>query len=290
MNFSIIPAAGLATRFLPASKCVPKELFPIFDKPAVQYIVEESVDAGIPSVVFVTGAGKDSILDHFDRINPKFPLSKLKGDVLKNIDKLDSLVEVVSVRQKDPDGLGHAVLKGAVAVNNESFAVMLPDMIIYPTGNVSSMKKMVNLHEKTGLSVIALMKVPPEKKNAYGIVEGNPVEKNIIEITKMLEKPSADETDSNLAIVGRYIFTPEIVNILKNTVRGRGGEIQLTDAMCGLMKKEKVLGMVIDDDSLIFDTGSPEGFAMANLFMATRKTNDFGDLAVEMINKFRNRK
>lgn len=284
MKYSIIPAAGLATRFLPASKCVPKELFTIFDKPAIQYIVEESIDAGIPSVVFVSSAGKEAVLDHFDRINQKFLLLKLSNETKADVEKLDSMIDVISVRQKDPLGLGHAVLNGAVPVNNESFAVMLPDMIIVSRGRVSAMKRMVEIHEKTGLSVIALMKVPHEKKSSYGIVEGKKIDNDIIEITGMIEKPAPDQTESNLAIVGRYIFTPSIINILKKAKPGKGGEIQLTDAMIELMGKEKILGLIIDDDNLVFDTGNSEGFVLANVYTALKKLPDFKNKLENLLN------
>ena len=159
MHFSIIPAAGLATRFLPASKCIPKELFPILDKPAIQY-VEEAVSAGSDSIVFVTSPGKESILDHFDTINPKFPVEKLTKETQKEIMALNNFIEVTSVRQKTPKGLGHAVLKGAHFAGDSSFSVLLPDMLLFPKKDgVSSMKKMMELHEKTGASVIALMEV-----------------------------------------------------------------------------------------------------------------------------------
>jgi len=285
MKYSIIPAAGLATRFLPASKCVPKELFPVYDKPAIQYIVEESVDAGISGIIFVTGSGKESVLDHFDRINKKFPVEKLSNDLKIEVKKLDDLVDVVSVRQKDPLGLGHAVLTGAQFLQNESFSVILPDMLVVSKGKENAMKKMTELHEKTGLSVIALMRVPHEKKSSYGIVEGVSVGNHIIEIAKMIEKPLPDETESDLAIVGRYIFTPAIIDLLKNGKKGRGGEIQLTDAMVELLKSEKMLGLIIDDDSLVFDTGNSEGFVLANVFSALRKNSQFSSKALDIIEK-----
>lgn len=270
MHFSIIPAAGLATRFLPASKCVPKEMFTVVDKPAIQHVVEEAVSAGSRSVVFVTSAGKDSVLDHFDIINRKFPLHKLAKKTQDEVNNLNELVDVISVRQKDPKGLGHAVLKGAVVTGQSSFSVLLPDMLVFPKKNVSSMQKMMELHEKTGASVIALMKVPENKKHMYGIVEGVETDKNTIEIKKLIEKPSAQETDSCLAIVGRYIFTNRMKELLADTKPGKKGEIDLTDAMTELLNTEKVLGLVIDDDSHIFDTGNSQGFVLANAFLGLK--------------------
>ncbi len=270
MLFSIIPAAGLATRFLPASKCVPKEMFTVVDKPAIQHVVEEAVSAGSRYVVFVTSAGKDSVLDHFDIINKKFPLQKLTSKTQEEINELNELVEVVSVRQKVPKGLGHAVLKGAAVTGASSFSVLLPDMLLFPKNNISSMKKMMELHERTCVSVIALMKVPEDKKHMYGIVEGIETENNVIDIRKLMEKPSAGETDSCLAIVGRYIFTNKMKTLLADAKPGKKGEIDLTDAMTELIKTEKVYGLVIDKDSHIFDTGNSEGFVLANAYLGMK--------------------
>lgn len=270
MHFSIIPAAGLATRFLPASKCVPKEMFTVVDKPSIQHVVEEAVSAGSRFVVFVTSAGKDSVLDHFDIINKKFPIQKLAEKTQNEINDLNELVEVVSVRQKVPKGLGHAVLKGSMVTGDESFSVLLPDMLVFPRKNISSMKKMMELHKNTGASVIALMKVPPEKKHMYGIVEGIETEKNIVEIKKLMEKPSMEETDSCLAIVGRYIFTSKMKDLLAHTEPGKKGEIDLADAMTQLLNTEKVYGLVIDDDSYIFDTGNSQGFVLANTYLGLK--------------------
>ncbi|HNW82088.1 MAG TPA: sugar phosphate nucleotidyltransferase [bacterium] len=288
MKYAIIPSAGLATRFLPASKCVPKELFPVLDKPAVQYVVEEAVSAGMNSVVFVSGAGKESILDHFDTINPKFFAGELNTDIRNKVDNLDLMIDVVSIRQKKPLGLGHAVLKGAELVNGEAFSVLLPDMLIlpkYPQNSESSMCQMADLHKKTGKSVIALMHVPDELRNKYGIVEGIQIEKNIFKITKMLEKPGISETSSNLAIVGRYIFTSAIIDIIKQTLPGKGGEIQLTDAIVKLSSIDDVFGLVIDDLSLIFDTGSIEGLIMANSYLAASTFPGFKKSLLELLEK-----
>lgn len=270
MHFSIIPAAGLATRFLPASKCIPKEMFPILDKPSIQYVVEEAVSAGSDSVVFVSSSGKESILDHFDTINTKFPLQKLTDKTQNDISKLNDLVEVISVRQKKQKGLGHAVLAGAQVAGDRSFSVLLPDMLLFPKNNISSMKKMMELHKKTGASVIALMKVPENKKHMYGIIEGAKSQKNIFDITKLIEKPSSDETDSCLAIVGRYVFTNKMKSLLKNTQPGKKGEIDLADAMTVLLKTEKIYGLLIDDDSIVFDTGNSHGFALANAYLGLK--------------------
>jgi len=270
LHFSIIPAAGLATRFLPASKCIPKEMFPILDKPSIQYVVEEAVAAGSDSIVFVTSSGKESILDHFDTINAKFPTQKLADKTQNKVSELNDLVEIISVRQKKPKGLGHAVLKGAQITGNGSFSVLLPDMLIFPRKNTSSMKKMMELHKKTGASVIALMKVPENKKYLYGVVEGVESQKNIFDIKKLIEKPSSNETASCLAIAGRYIFTNKMKDLLKKTKPGEKGEIDLTSAMIELLKTEKIYGLLIDDDSIVFDTGNSQGFALANAYLGLK--------------------
>lgn len=276
MKYSVIPAAGLATRFLPASKCIPKELFPVLDKPVIQYIVEESVEAGATNVVFVSGNGKEAILDHFDKINPKFSPEKLKDSVRGKVETLDDMIEVVSVRQKSPLGLGHAVMKGTFVIpHDEAFAVMLPDMLIFSEGERSVMQEMSRLNEKYGCSVIALTEVPAESRGMYGIAEGVEIENGVIDIKKLVEKPAPGETESNLAIIGRYIFTPRISEILRTVKPGRGGEIQLTDAMVGLLAEERVLGYVIDSKTHVFDTGNMEGFALANAYAALRRIPGF---------------
>lgn len=286
MKYSVIPAAGLATRFLPASKCIPKELFPVLDKPVIQYIVEESVEAGATNVVFVSGNGKEAILDHFDKINPKFSVGKLKDSVREKVETLDDMIEVISVRQKSPQGLGHAVMKGTFVVpNGESFAVMLPDMLIFSEGERSVMQEMSALHEKYGCSVIALMEVPAETRGMYGIAEGKTVENGVINIKKLIEKPAEGETESNLAILGRYIFTPRIAEILRTVKPGRGGEIQLTDAMVNLLAEERILGYVIDSKTHVFDTGNMEGFALANAYAALCRLPDFDKKIANLIKK-----
>jgi UTP--glucose-1-phosphate uridylyltransferase len=245
-------------------------MFPVLDKPAIQYVVEEAVSAGSDSVVFVTSPGKESILDHFDKINAKFPILKLADKTQNEINKLNNLVEVISVRQKKQKGLGHAVLTGAQVTGDSSFSVLLPDMLIFPKNNISSMKKMMQLHKKTGASVIALMKVPENRKHMYGIIEGIESQKNTFNITKLIEKPSSQETDSCLAIVGRYIFTDKMKSLLETTKPGKKGEIDLADAMTELLKSEKIYGLLIDDDSLVFDTGNSQGFVLANTYLGLK--------------------
>lgn len=275
LNYAVIPAAGLATRFLPASKSIPKEMFPVYDRPVIQYIVEESVNAGMNKTVFVTAEGKSSILDHFDRINPKFDIDKLPDDIKTGVLRTENLTEVFSVRQKNPRGLGHAVLTGAAIVPPDApYAVLLPDMLLFANKGRSCMERMADIFAKEKVSVIALMKVPDSDRPKYGMAEGN-LKGNILEIKKLVEKPAIHETKSNLAIVGRYIFTPAITGILESTNPGTRNEIQLTDAMNTLCGRETMLGLIMNDDDIIFDAGDKNGFAMANAFVGARNMPQF---------------
>ncbi len=270
----IIPAAGLATRFLPASKTIPKELFPVLNKPVIQYVIEEAVDSGISEAIFITASGKGAVLDHFDKINKKFNIEKLDDLTKKEINSLEKMVDVVSIRQKEPKGLGHAVLMGTNLIPDTPFSVMLPDVLLYPFKGNTVMKKMRELFEKHKCSIIALAPVDENEKHKYGIAEGD-LDGEVLEIKNLIEKPKKDETPSNLAIVGRYIFTPSIKKILQETKPGKNNEIQLTDAMKELLKTEKMLGVVIDKATKLFDTGKPDGLALANAFFATKENPVF---------------
>ena len=270
----IIPAAGLATRFLPASKTIPKELFPVLNKPVIQYVIEEAVDSGISEAIFISASGKGAILDHFDKINKKFNIEKLENSIRNKIDNLEKMVDVVSIRQKEPRGLGHAVLMGTNLIPDAPFSVMLPDVLLFPHTGKTVMKQMRTLFEQYKCSIIALAPVDENEKHKYGIAEGT-LNNNVLTINNLIEKPKKEETTSNLAIIGRYIFTPTIKNILKETKPGRNNEIQLTDAMKTLLKTEKMLGIILDKTTKLFDTGNPEGLALANAFFATKENPDF---------------
>jgi len=276
LSHAIIPAAGLATRFLPASKAIPKEMFPLYDRPVIQHIVEEASSAGIDSIVFVTAEGKDAIADHFDRMNPKFRQGKLPDDIEAELTRLETLTEVISVRQKTPKGLGHAVLCGLHAAPEGPFVVMLPDMFLFSKTAESMMNRMARLFEREKRSVIALMRVPDEDRKRYGMVEGSEKD-GIVDITKLVEKPGVKGTTSNLAIVGRYIFSASLGGILAQTAPGAKGEIQLTDAMSTLNAREPMLGLVLSPDDLAFDAGDKEGYAYAGAFLATRRIPGFID-------------
>ncbi len=284
MKYAVVPAAGLATRFLPASKTVPKELFPLFDRPAIQHIVEEAITAGSSDVVFVTGQGKEAILDHFDRTNPKFPLEKLSSEIKEKISDLDTSIDVMSIRQKHPKGLGHAVLTGCKLVGNNPFSVLLPDVFIYSVGKASAMEKMMKLHKEEDASVILLMNVPDEDREKYGMAEGEIVN-GVMNIERLVEKPGINGTESNMAIVGRYIFNPSIIDLLRNTKPGAKGEIQLTDAINEQCTNEKVLGLVLDRDDIVFDTGDKAGYALANAFLASRHIEGFKDSLAKLMER-----
>lgn len=265
---AIIPAAGLGTRFLPATKSVPKELLPIVDTPTIQYIVQEVYDAGIETLILVTGKGKSSILDHFD-LNEALE-EKLrregKDDLAQRLHEQCGLVRIVSVRQQSPRGLGHAVLCAKDIVGDEPFAVLLGDDLVDST--VPCTKQMINEYQKYGQSIVALMEIAKNDVNKFGICAGTPISEQALQLHTMVEKPPLAEAPSNLAIVGRYILTPEIFKILENTPPGRGGEIQLTDAMSTLMKQQGFVGYKFDGQR--FDAGDKFGFIQANIFYAMK--------------------
>lgn len=230
---AVIPAAGLGTRFLPATKAIPKEMLPVVDKPAIQYVVEEAVRAGVDDIVTITGRSKASLEDHFDRHWELEQALEKKGDTerLRRVQKSNDLGDVHFIRQGEPRGLGHAVLCGAKHVGNEPFAVLLGDDLIDESDHL--LEKMIDVQEQRGGSVIALMEVPADQINMYGCaaVESIEGEDGVVRITNLVEKPAVDEAPSNLAVIGRYVLDPSIFEVLENTAPGRGNEIQLTDAL-----------------------------------------------------------
>jgi UTP--glucose-1-phosphate uridylyltransferase len=229
---AVIPAAGLGTRFLPATKATPKEMLPVVDKPAIQYVVEEAVAAGLEDVLLVTGRGKGALEDHFDRAFELEETLAAKGDFekLALVRESTELGTIHYVRQGDPRGLGHAVLCARGHVGSESFAVMLGDDLIDPRDKL--LTRMVEAQELRGGSVIALMEVPPEQVSLYGCaaVEATD-ESDLVRVTGLVEKPAAADAPSNLAVIGRYVLSPSVFDVLEHTAPGRGGEIQLTDAL-----------------------------------------------------------
>jgi len=265
---AVIPAAGLGTRFLPATKSVPKELLPIVDVPTIQLIVQEVVDAGIDTVILVTAKGKSKIVDHFD-LFPELE-EKLeregKHDLAEKLRSTCNMVKVVSIRQGEPRGLGHAVLCTKQLVGDEPFVVLLGDDLV--DAKVPCTKQMVDVYSKYQKSVVALMEVDDSDVPKFGICGGKEIEPRVVELDKMVEKPKLVDAPSKMAIVGRYILTPEIFDMLESTPPGKGGEIQLTDAMARLMKSQGFYGYRFEGKR--YDAGDKFGFLQANIAYALK--------------------
>ncbi len=266
---AVLPVAGWGTRFLPATKAMPKEMFPIIDKPVIQFIVEECLDAGIDNIIFVTGRHKRPIEHHFD-INTDLEkhLEQCgKTELLKNIMEISRLINPIYIRQKEQLGLGHAVLVAEPVVGYEPFIVCLGDVILRDEDNV--LRKMMDVYKRFGKSVIAVFEVEQREVSKYGIIDGRHIEKDIYIIDDLVEKPKLEEAPSRLAIVGRYLFTPRIFEKLKITPPGKGGEIQLTDAIRLLLEEEAVYAIKID--SRVYDTGTPMGYIQTILEFALQR-------------------
>ena len=263
---AVVPVAGLGTRFLPATKAIPKEMLTIVDRPTIQYIVEEVVASGINEVVLVTASGKSAIEDHFDYSFEleTFLAQKGKLDLLREVKHISQLIEVVSVRQKEPLGLGHAVMVTESVIGDEPFVVVLGDDLV--DAEVPCVYQMLKIFEKYNEAVVAVQKVPHEDVSRYGIVEGEEVADGVWRVTKMIEKPDPSETSSNLAIIGRYILRPEIYSCLHRTLPGVGGEIQLTDAL-DMLRKEREL-YAYEFKGRRFDAGDKFGYLQATVNFA----------------------
>ena len=263
---AVIPVAGLGTRFLPATKAQPKEMLPIVDKPVIQYIVEEAVAAGIKQIIFVTGRHKRAIEDHFDRnLELERALEeKGKKELLKLVKEISDLVDIAYVRQKEPLGLGHAILTAEPAVGNEPFAVLLGDDIM--VSELPAIKQLIDVFNKYRCCVLGIQEVPREEVSKYGIIAGREIEKGVYKVDTLIEKPSVEEAPSNLAITGRYILTPGIFNALRNIPPGRGGEIQLTDGIQKLGLREAIYAKIMEGKR--YDTGTKVGFLEATVDFA----------------------
>jgi len=277
---AVIPVAGLGTRFLPATKAVPKELLPIVDIPSIQYVVQEAVDAGIREIIFVTGRNKDSIEDHFDEAPELEQVLAERGqtEMIEILRRIAEMTEVVSVRQKKPLGLGHAVLCARDLVGDEPFAVMLADDLI--DGGIPCIKQLLDIFEQTGESVVALMEVPRAEVHRYGVIRGQEVRKQLYQVEATVEKPAAKDAPSNMAIIGRYILRPEIFPILAKLPAGRGGEIQLTDALAELVRERKVFGYEFEGER--YDIGEKFGFIRATVAYALKRP-DLKDKVLEYL-------
>lgn len=265
---AVFPAAGFGTRFLPATKAIPKEMLPLVDKPLIQYALEEAKDSGLQEMIIVTGMGKTAIEDHFDTSFELEILLKERGkdELLKMIQNVSGLVHFAYTRQKKPLGLGHAISITKNLINNEPFAVFLGDDIIDAT--VPAMKQMIRVFNECRSSVLAVQKVPKSQAHLYGVIKGKKVAPGIYRVLDLVEKPKGNPP-SNLAIIGRYILTPEIFNALEKTTPGKGGEIQLTDAIKILLQTQKVYAY--EFDGCRYDAGDKLGFLMANVSLALKR-------------------
>jgi UTP--glucose-1-phosphate uridylyltransferase len=270
---AVVPAAGLGTRFLPATKAQPKEMLPLVDKPAIQYVVEEAVSAGITDILVITGRGKRSLEDHFDRsFELEYYLEKGGKDAeLAEMRRIAEMAEIHYVRQGEPLGLGHAVSVAADHIGDQPFAVLLGDDIMHPRSGV--LAGMLATFERRGGSVIALKEVPPPDISSYGCAAVKPLEGNLVLVEDLVEKPGPGEAPSNLAVMGRYVFGPAIFEALASTKPGRGGEIQLTDAIKALALSEQVYGWTFRDGR--FDVGNKLDWLQATVELALER-DDLG--------------
>lgn len=268
---AIIPAAGLGTRFLPATKAMPKEMLPVLDKPTIQYIVEEAVQAGITDIIIVTGKHKRAIEDHFDHQRELEENLKMKGkyDELTAVEHSTNLANIFYVRQKAPKGLGHAVSAAKQFIGDDPCAILLGDDILEGKDGTSCIGQIIEQYEKTGSSVIGVQTVAEQDVHRYGIVEYDEKKDDLYTVSNMFEKPDSTETDSRLAIMGRYVLTPEIFDELDKGIIGAGGEIQLTDAILA-MKKDGNKVYAYDFKGDRFDVGHKRGFVKANIDFALR--------------------
>ena len=267
---AVIPAAGLGTRFLPFTKSIPKEMLPIVDKPTIQYIIEEIVDSGIKDILIINGRNKVVMVNHFDNVPElEFHLKQTgKEEELRIIEDISNMANIFTIRQKEAKGLGHAVLCAKEFVGDEPFAVVLGDDVVY-NADKPALRQMLDVYDRFGKSVIGVQQVPRQETDKYGIISKTDVEGNIYKITDMVEKPPVDEAPSNLAVLGRYIITPEIFGILEHTGKGAGGEIQLTDALKELCGNDDV--DACDFEGRRYDIGNKEGFLEATVEYGLRR-------------------
>ena len=279
---AIIPAAGLGTRFLPATKAKPKGMLPIVDKPTIQYIIEEAVASGIEEILIITGRSKKCIEDHFDKsVELELELEKSgKEEMLKMVREISDMVDIHFIRQKEPKGLGHAISCAKTFVGNEPFAVLLGDDIVYNEGR-PCLKQLIDCYDEYKTSVLGVQTVEAKDVNKYGIVNGIHIEDRVYKVKGLVEKPPVEEAPSNVAILGRYIITPQIFKILEETKPGKGGEIQLTDALLKLIDEEAMYAY--DFEGTRYDVGDKLGFLKATVEYALRR-EDLRDGFIEYLN------
>ena len=267
---AIIPAAGLGTRFLPATKAQPKEMLPIVDKPTIQYIIEEAIASGIEEILIITGRNKKCIEDHFDKsVELEMELKKNnKNELLEVVQDISEMVDIHYIRQKEPKGLGHAIRCAKTFVGDEPFAILLGDDIVY-NEEKPCLKQLIDCYNEYKTSILGVQTVDRENVSKYGIVDGITIEDRVSKVKGLVEKPSVEEAPSNTAILGRYIVTPKIFDILHNTKPGKGNEIQLTDALMQLLKEEAMYAYNFEGRR--YDVGDKLGFLEATVEYALRK-------------------
>ncbi|HEX5479007.1 MAG TPA: UTP--glucose-1-phosphate uridylyltransferase GalU [Dehalococcoidia bacterium] len=268
---AVVLAAGYGTRLLPATKAQPKESLPLVDKPIIQYTIEEAAAAGLRQVIIVTAASKRAVEDHFDRSLELEMTLREKGDLsrLAEMQQISDLADFVYVRQNEQKGVGHAVLQARDIVGDEPFLLMFPDDVL--VADVPVAKQMVDVFEQRGGSVIAVMDLPDSELENYGIVGGKPLDGRVMQVESLVEKPKAEDAPSNLGIVGRYVLTPAIFDVLERTAPGKGREIQLTDGIAALMEREPVFAYEFEGRR--FDTGRPLGLLTASIEIGLRRSD-----------------
>jgi UTP--glucose-1-phosphate uridylyltransferase len=266
---AVIPAAGLGTRFLPVTKAQPKEMLPIVDKPTLQYIIEEAVKSGVEEILIITGRNKKSIEDHFDKsVELELELEqKGKTELLKVVQNISNMVNIHYIRQKEPKGLGDAIYCARYFIGDEPFAVMLGDDIV--DSEVPCLQQLINAYEEYRTTILGVQTIPKEDTNKYGVISGKHIEDRVYKVKDLVEKPETNEAPSNIAILGRYIITPEIFDILGEIPPGKGGEIQLTDALKVLSQKEAMYAYKFEGRR--YDVGDKLGFLEATVDFALKK-------------------
>ena len=269
---AVIPAAGLGTRFLPATKAQPKEMLPIVDKPTIQYIIEEAVASGIDEILIITGRNKKCIEDHFDKsVELEMQLKEAeKMELLETVKSISNLADIYYIRQKEPKGLGHAIGCAKAFIGDESFAILLGDDIVY-SPEKPCLKQLIECFDEYQASVLGVQSIDRNNVDKYGIVDGINIDSKVCKVKGLIEKPSIEDAPSNTAILGRYIVTPKIFKILENTKPGKGNEIQLTDALIELSKQEAIYAYNFDGKR--YDVGDKLGFLQATVEFALREPN-----------------
>ena len=268
---AVIPAAGYGTRFLPATKATPKEMLPIVDKPTIQYIVEEALASGIEEILIISGHAKRAIEDHFDSAPAlEMELERKGKDALLQVVRETAAIKIHYIRQREMKGLGDAILCAKAFMEGEPFAVLLGDDVVYNEPGRPALRQLIDVYEATGGSVLGCQTVPQEKVSSYGIVDGSATDNpRMLKVLDMVEKPTVEEAPSQMAVLGRYVITPQIFSILENTLPGKGGEIQLTDALRVLAHREPVYAY--DFEGIRYDVGDKLGFLKATVEYALRR-------------------